>query len=153
MVSTTRNTPAARLTLEERQYIGLLADYCLLAGIRDPASLLEGAEFSVDGVDFRLAHVPQLSPGVVWVRCDFGEIPEGQEADCYLELLTANAVRFDGMSPMMAVCPETGMAVCSARLLLKHLTAAALDDLFRALAKEARRWQHAIWATGPTAGT
>lgn len=132
---------APGLTVEEKRYVELLADYCLLAQLRDPESILEGAEFTVDGIDFRLSYAPQRWPGILCVWCDVGEVEEGEEERVYLALLQANLLRHDGSSSMMALCPETDQVISSTRLPLKQLTAEKLDSVIRIMGREAVAWQ------------
>src|SRR5690606_11938294 len=112
----------------------------LTANIDDPAWVLMGGEFTVDDIDFRLKYNAKQKPDMLCVRCDYGMPPEGDEEETYLKLLHANAWYFNGMSPVMGLCPDTGHVISSARLTLKNLTAEALDSFIRAMAIEAAAW-------------
>jgi Tir chaperone protein (CesT) family len=133
------------LSAKEKKYLALLTDYCLLAKLNDPHAALTGEEFVVDGIDFRLIYLPERQPDILGVWCDFGEMPAYREEQCYRDLLQLNATRYDGISPIMSLCQETGMVICSARLPLHALSAAALHELICAMAKEARQWQSDMW--------
>lgn len=132
------------LSAENHRHVGLVVDYCLLAQLQDPHAVLAGEEFMVDGVDFRLIHVVPQHPGILGVWCDYGHVPDEGEQACYRRLLESNASRFDGRSPVMALCPETGQVISSARLPTHSLTAEMLDKIIRSMARDALLWQNAI---------
>jgi hypothetical protein len=138
------NHARTALSAEEKKYLALLSDYCLLAELDDPQAALTGEEFMVDGVDFRLIYVPEQQPDILGIWCDVGDIPEEREEQCYRDLLHANATRYDGLSPVMALCEETGTLMCCARLPLQALSAAALHQMIGAMATDARQWQRTM---------
>lgn len=138
-----------KLTSDELRYFELLTDYCLLTGISDPDPIMAGGEFNVEGTDFRMPYIPQSQSGMLCVWCDFGAIPEGTEAKCYMELLHANTANHDGSAPMMALCPDSALVVCSARLPLARLTAQTLHKILRALAANASAWRQRVWQEAP----
>lgn len=129
------------LSEHEEMYVELLTDYCALTGMEDADALLTGEEFDVNGVQFRLNYLPDLQPDMLGVLCDLGEVEEELEEQRYRELLEENALRYDGISPVMALCPETGLALYSARLPLATLSAETLKELMETMAREAMDWQ------------
>lgn len=132
------------LTDMEQRFLALLADYCLLARIPDPVAVLSGQEFSIQGVDFRLMSALPKQPGMLGIWCDYGDVPEEAEEACFRKLLESNSARFDGISPVMGLCDETGQVVSSARVPVQSLTAESLDMLVRSMAQDALAWQGSL---------
>ena len=139
-----KSSRAPKLTKDDHAYIALLVNYCLLAGIRDPESVLAGEEFTIEGVDFRLIRRWRESPDLVFLLCDLFPVPEGQEEACYRTLLEANMHRPGGLSSTLGICPETGWVVGSVRLPLHGADAGLLHACTHAFVKEAQAWRTAM---------
>lgn len=139
------NPQVSALTADDERYVRLLAEYCLMAKISDPESVLAGEGFTIDNVDFRLIRDWKKYPKLLCVWCDFGPVREEHELTCYRSLLEKN-IRYDGpFSSAMALCPETGWVMCSVRARVENLNGAVLGEQICSLAKEALAWQTKNW--------
>lgn len=131
----------ARLDAMDHAYLHLLVEFCLLAELPFPEAVLEGEEFGIDGIDFRLRVDNKKAPGILNVWCDFGPIIQESPQDVYLSLLERE-ISHDGIfSSTMAICPETGWVVCCARVPIDRVKATELHLFMQNQAKSALAWQ------------
>ncbi len=75
---------------------------------------MEGGAVVVNDVVFSLIHNDAIHPDMVFIYCDFGDVPIGREAEAYRALLEANLYLYTGIGPAFTVSNETG------RVLLAH---------------------------------
>jgi hypothetical protein len=126
--------------LKER-FIQLIKDFCSLSGMDVALHILNGGSFVVNNVVFLVAHKEQLDPARIYVRCDFGEIPDNRQADVSRALLEANLDFYDGTGPIFSISSRTGHVLFTYGYRLDDMTAGELRDILAALVDSVMEWQ------------
>lgn len=126
-------------------YETLIADFCALTGIVDPAqitALINGNAIEIDHIDFSLAYSETEAPDRIMIFCDYGAIPQGKELEVYRALLEANLFTFSSDSAVFAAIPESNHVLCANRFALNGLNAEELRGILGFMSERARVWRH-----------
>ena len=130
----------------------LVKDFCSLCGMGEPERILQGGPIAVDDIVFSLVYSETVNRELVYIYCDFGDMPKGRELEAHKALLEANLYLHTGGGPVFAISVETGRVVSADHRRLAGLKA---EDLRAALVKsadQAKQWrQHHFLNTSGTA--
>lgn len=89
-------------------YRYLLEDFCNLCGIKGAGRIMEGGSIEFNGIAFSLIYSETVNPDIMFIYCDFGDVPLGRQADAYKALLEMNLFFCTGTGPTFSVSDETG---------------------------------------------
>ncbi|RJF92110.1 CesT family type III secretion system chaperone [Noviherbaspirillum saxi] len=127
--------------MSAHEYRGLVEGICALTGIADAASMLEMANFEVNGIPFTLMDGSEIEDGTVLYFCDFGEVPGERRADILQELLEANLAMYAKESPSFSINFYTKHVVLTGRIAIRNTTPAKLLEELAWRAHQATQWR------------
>jgi hypothetical protein len=119
----------------------LVKDFCTLCGMEEPERILQGGPIAVDDIVFSLVYSESVNPDLVFIYCDFGELPRGRETEAGKALLEANLYLHTGGGPVFAISVETGRVVSADHRRLVDTKAEALRALLVKSADQAKQWR------------
>lgn len=126
--------------MSRTRFINLANEFCALAGVDQPALMVQGHAIEVDGVDFHLQYDEEFSPDHVVVYCDFGAPPAARLLEAYAALLETNMIVYGANSPAFMLGPDKRV-VFGYQCRLQEIKAPELLDIFLNLANQARDWR------------
>jgi hypothetical protein len=109
--------------------------------IDEPESIQQGWGVEVNGVTFFLIYRERVAPGLLFIDCEFGEIPKGREADAYRALLETNHLLYHLRRSAFTVSSVTRRVIFSNHYQLDELDAAGLYAVLSKLSDQAKAWQ------------
>jgi hypothetical protein len=120
----------------------LIEDFCKLCGLDDPRRILDGGSIIVNEVVFSLVYSEKINPDLVFIYCDFGDVPLNRQADAYRALLEANLFLYTGTGPAFTVSRETGRVLLADQYRLdKKSNPEELQAVLVRLAAKALDWR------------
>ncbi|HEY8608088.1 MAG TPA: CesT family type III secretion system chaperone [Noviherbaspirillum sp.] len=125
----------------KEQYISLVRDLCRLCELKNPEVVIDSGAMMVNDVVISLAHNATVDPGVLFIYCDFGKVPEGREVEAYSAMLKTNLLLYNGRGPAFAMSFETGRVVFADHCRMADIDPKALRDKLAGLAEKAHEWR------------
>jgi hypothetical protein len=122
-------------------YTALIQAFCRQTGIADVPALLEGGVISVDGFNLKMVYGEQVNPEVMFVYCEYGEVPPERAAEVYEVLLRWNAIATTGVSPCYAMSPGNRTLIYIHPLMVRSTTPEQLLQAISEIAQAARGWR------------
>jgi hypothetical protein len=123
------------------RYTKLIQDFCNANGLQEPERILRGGPIAVDDVTFSVIYSETVNPDVVFLYCDFGDVPVGREHEAYKALLQANLSLYNGGGPSFAVSPESGRVLLADACRIDGVTVEKLREHLVKLADQATEWR------------
>lgn len=128
----------------QQQYVRLIESFCALLSITDSAamtSVVQGGAIDIDDVRFSFAYSATNAPDRLLVFCDYGAVPEQQQAKVYRSLLETNLFLYDSDAAVYSVMPDSGRVLCATRFMLQALKPEELRSIVTLLAQRATDWR------------
>jgi hypothetical protein len=125
-------------------YSTLIGDFCKLVGIAeagDIEALAAGRPVEIDDISFTFGYDEEQAPDRLMVFCDYGPVPEKEQAKVYRALLETNLFLYESDSAVFSVMPQTGRALCATRFQLAALRGDELRSILVYLAQCAHAWR------------
>lgn len=127
--------------MNQARFAQLIEGFCKECGLDEPERILHGGPVAVGDVVFSLIYSEQVNPELLFVYCDFGEPPKGQEAEAYRTLLEANMFLYTGTGPAFTVSSETGRVVLAEHHRIDGLEPKALREILVKMSEQAMAWR------------
>lgn len=125
-----------------QDYRHLIEGFCKLCNVDDPGRIMDGGSVVVNEVVFSLIHSENVNPAVVFIYCDFGDVPAGRAPGAYRMLLESNLYLYTGSGPAFTVSRETGRVVLADQYPLNGKCAPEdLREILVRLAAKAVEWR------------
>ena len=127
--------------MNQARFTQLIEGFCKECGLEEPERILHGGPVAVGDVVFSLIYSEQVTPELLFVYCDFGEVSRDREAEIYRTLLEANMFLYTGSGPTFTVSSETGRVVLAESHKIDGLEPKALRQLLTKTAEQAMAWR------------
>jgi hypothetical protein len=127
--------------MNHSQFVSLIEGFCKECGLDQPERILHGGPIAVGDVVFSLIYSEQVNPELIFVYCDFGSVPPGQEMEAYRALLEANMFLYTGSGPAFTLSSETGRVVLAEHYKMSAITPKELREKLVKLAEQAKAWR------------
>jgi hypothetical protein len=122
-------------------YERLMKDFCVLANLRDHASVAAGAPIEVDGVTCSITAGRQNEANAVVLYIEFGSVPAGREAAIFEELMVQNYVGAPDAGVVFGFSPVAKHVVCIQHLRVNEISPQRLVDILHHIAVKAVEWR------------
>lgn len=113
----------------------------------DPAHVEAGGAVEMDGVKFCLFHDKESESPYLMVYCDFGPVPEPQQAQVYKKLLESNLSTYTGQGETFCLAPD-GHVVFANNYPLELLTPTMLAGYLAVTSFTAKQWRDGYFLDG-----
>jgi hypothetical protein len=127
--------------MNQARYAQLIEGFCKECGLEEPERILHGGPVAVGDVVFSLIYSEQVNADMIFIYCDFGEVPRDREADAYRVLLEANMFLYTGSGPSFTVSSETGRVVLAEHHRIDGLDPKALREILVKMSEQAMAWR------------
>lgn len=120
----------------------LIEGFCKFCGLDDPGRILDGGAIIVNDVTFSLIHSEKVNPDLVFLYCDFGDVPVGRQAEAYRMMLEANLFLYTGNGPTFTISGESNRVIFVDQYRLgQNQTPEELHTRLVAMAAKAVAWR------------
>jgi hypothetical protein len=120
----------------------LIEGFCKFCGLDDPGRILDGGAITVNDVVFSLIHSEKVNPDLLFIYCDFGDVPVGRQAEAYRMLLEANLFLYTGNGPTFTISGESKRVIFADQYRLDQKSdPEELHSIMVAIAAKAVAWR------------
>jgi len=124
----------------------LITKMCNNIGLSNPERVIQSGGIVIGEVSFSLLYQQNFCPSSIYIYCDYGEVPNGNNNAIFTHLLKENKIRAKRQIPTISLSPDSHRIVSMHRFPLQHIEASILYEQLCHMVDAVRQWHNFRWS-------